>query len=111
MIYYQPINHNDLLQAYNPWIIHGYIHGYIHGKNMPSRVDEMQDFESRADETNAERHLGPANMPEVCVLLNNKPLGTHRLSRGSRLSRLSGVMDCWPDSPSTRAGGQDDGSS
>ena len=35
-------------------------------KNMASRVDEMQNFESRADETNAERHLGPANMPKVC---------------------------------------------
>ena len=35
-------------------------------KNMVSRADETQNFESRADETNAERHLGPANMLEVC---------------------------------------------
>ena len=47
-------------------------------KNMASRVDEMQNFESRADETNAERHLGPANMPEVRECCSITSLREHR---------------------------------
>ena len=34
-------------------------------KNMASRVDEMQNFESHADETNAERHLGHTEVAQV----------------------------------------------
>ncbi len=76
----------------HPWIIHGYIHGYIHGKNMASRVDGIQNFESRADETNAERHLGPANMPEVCECCSITSLWEHTADPADPTETVHGLL-------------------
>ena len=50
--------------------------------------------------------VGPMSRNCVRVVRNQAPGNNPRIPRIPAIM----VMDCWPDSPSTRAGGQDDGS-